>query len=1071
MKLQKKGIATLGLIFITFLAAIQYAFLRNVPNTVSSFAFVCITNGIGLVALGLTRFRKLRGIGKSTLKKGVLFALELTGFNFFLLLGSRHLDPVIISSVVSLYFVFITPLMLLLRKKVSFFSGIATVIAIIALLLMFGTDTRALFSSADVVYLIIADVFFAAYVVSVSVLGEKEDPTQLTFAQMLFSAMLALIGWVIENIVSNRSFSLPTEIEFWISALFFGIFIRALYGLIQIACQKHVSALKASLIFSSEIIITLLTNPIMCSLFHMEYTGVTVFQIFGGVLLIIATLMVDDTVMAKLGYGDLQAITYVDASGKTVNRVSVSRKIILTTLTCTLLTLLLSVGTFLSAIYFIRDSAVENSQNLGSNAAAVSTEAMMEKLNESMKSQVDDKALLAQEKLTAYSDAVYFSASYASSLYANKADYPDKEVERPLKENAGIWVMQRTLANSSLSYDDLRAESALLGNMVDVFAPIVEKNKDIATVYLGTEDGLLISYDPYSDTGDTVGEGYYEYRDSVWYEKAKNADAPIFTDTYQDSYGRGLTITCVAPFTDQNGTFAGCIAMDILMRELNASMVNDGIVDPRTAVLIDNRGNYIAGNAIEETSEDLGSIFDEGKNRFLRLAGNEILAKKNGVLCVEDRKSPVYIAFATIESTDWTICILNPVSAVIGPATAIRNNIDENTNNVVQAVVQGILQVILTGLLLSALILLVVTLVAGRISRRISDPLKTLEADVRQISGGRLANRTCVSTNDEIGSLANSFNYMTDSLQKYIADLKDATAKEERIAGELSVAADIQASMLPKNFEDYSGHKEFDLYATMDPAKEVGGDFYDFFMIDEDHIALIIADVSGKGVPAALFMVTAKTLIKDQAQNGSYSPAEIIASVNEKLCADNESGYFVTVWMAIVELSTGKGRSVNAGHEHPALRRKNGKFELVEYRHSPPVGLLDFVAYRDRAFDLKAGDSIFVYTDGIPEAADSENEPFGYDRMLAALNASPGADLKALLTGMKASVDGFVGEAPQFDDLTMLGFTYFGAGEPSGNDAPAGTGAEAENEENENKAVLPKKEQKNDSALFPTPEY
>ena len=204
MKAQKQTTATIGLILITFLAAVQYFFLRNVPDTVSTFSFVCITNVIGLLILGTVRIRKLFSLRKKSLLKGALFALELTGFNFFLLMGSRHTDAVTSASVISLYFVFITPLLLLLRRKVNFFSGIATVIAIIALLLLFNADTEKLFSSPEVVYLIIADIFFAAYVVSVSILGENEDSTCLTLSQMIFAALFAFAGWLIENAVTDR---------------------------------------------------------------------------------------------------------------------------------------------------------------------------------------------------------------------------------------------------------------------------------------------------------------------------------------------------------------------------------------------------------------------------------------------------------------------------------------------------------------------------------------------------------------------------------------------------------------------------------------------------------------------------------------------------------------------------------------------------------------------------------------------------------------------------------------------------------------------------------------------------
>ena len=349
---------------------------------------------------------------------------------------------------------------------------------------------------------------------------------------------------------------------------------------------------------------------------------------------------------------------------------------------------------------------------------------------------------------------------------------------------------------------------------------------------------------------------------------------------------------------------------------------------------------------------------------------------------------------------------------------------------------RGIMNIIQSCLLLSALILLFVTLFTGRFSRRISDPLKKLEADVRSISGGNLDNRTEVHTDDEIGSLANSFNHMTDSLQQYIADLKEVTAKEERIAGELSAATTIQASMLPRNFDEFNRRKEFDLFATMDPAKEVGGDFYDFFLVDDDHIALVMADVSGKGVPAALFMAIARTLIKNRAQMGD-TPAQILKNVNEQLCEGNEAELLVTVWLAVIDLKTGKGMAANAGHEHPALRRAGGEYELVVYRHSLAVAAMEGVRFREHDFELHPGDSLFVYTDGVPEATDTRNELFGDERMLAALNRVPDASPRELLKTVRADIDAFVGDAAQFDDITMLGFRYVGPEGTGGREANA----------------------------------
>ena len=278
---------------------------------------------------------------------------------------------------------------------------------------------------------------------------------------------------------------------------------------------------------------------------------------------------------------------------------------------------------------------------------------------------------------------------------------------------------------------------------------------------------------------------------------------------------------------------------------------------------------------------------------------------------------------------------------------------------------------------------------------------------------------------DEIGVLAQSIDRMEEQITDYMQHLTTVTAEKERISTELNVAKQIQADMLPSVFPAFPDHDDFDIFATMTPAKEVGGDFYDFFLVDDDHLAMVMADVSGKGVPAALFMVITKTLIKNRAQMGD-SPAEILYHVNNQLCDGNETEMFVTVWMAILELSTGKGVAVNAGHEHPVICRRGGRHELVIYRHSMVVAAMEDMVFREHSFELHPGDRLFVYTDGVPEATNTRNELFGTERMLEALNRDPEASPEAQLKEVRESLDAFVGDAPQFDDITMLGMCYYG---------------------------------------------
>ena len=333
------------------------------------------------------------------------------------------------------------------------------------------------------------------------------------------------------------------------------------------------------------------------------------------------------------------------------------------------------------------------------------------------------------------------------------------------------------------------------------------------------------------------------------------------------------------------------------------------------------------------------------------------------------------------------------------------------------------------NILMISVVAIVTTGLASAFSSatRITDPLNTI---TRRVASMGVRNRQfkmedVYRTGDEIEVLAESFAKQSARTALYIEQIKRVTAEKERIGAELDMASRIQVSQLPNLFPPFPDRKEFSLYASMDPAKEVGGDFYDFFMIDEDHMGFVIADVSGKGVPAALLMMVSRVLIKSGLQNGK-SPAETLASVNNQICESNDEEVFVTVWLAVLELSTGNGIAANAGHEHPVLRRAGGKYELQVYRHSLAVGVMKDVPFRQHEFHLNPGDSFFVYTDGVPEATDRKSELYGTGRMLEALNRDADAEPEQILANLTADINRFVDGAEQFDDITMLGFRYRG---------------------------------------------
>ena len=282
-----------------------------------------------------------------------------------------------------------------------------------------------------------------------------------------------------------------------------------------------------------------------------------------------------------------------------------------------------------------------------------------------------------------------------------------------------------------------------------------------------------------------------------------------------------------------------------------------------------------------------------------------------------------------------------------------------------------------------------------------------------------------ISRYTELANLSGSIDKMETDMVKYMENLTAVTAEKERISAELSLARTIQANSIPNVFPPFPEREEFDIYASMDPAREVGGDFYNFFLIDDDHLGVVIGDVSGKGVPAALFMMVTNILISDRTRMGS-TPGEILKFVNDSVCERNKAEMFVTVWLGILELSTGRLTAANAGHEYPVIRRSGEKYELYKDRHGFVVGGMEGVTYKEYELQLQPGDRVFVYTDGVPEATDTEKELFGTERMLDALNRDPNADPEALLKHVRKEVDAFVKEAEQFDDLTMLCLEYHG---------------------------------------------
>lgn len=343
--------------------------------------------------------------------------------------------------------------------------------------------------------------------------------------------------------------------------------------------------------------------------------------------------------------------------------------------------------------------------------------------------------------------------------------------------------------------------------------------------------------------------------------------------------------------------------------------------------------------------------------------------------------------------------------------------------------IQLIVFLLIVAVVLTAVNVFIVRRTIVKPINQLSDAARKYVSD-RDTSGPSEISRLQIRTGDEIQLLSESIKKMENELNDYIDNLARVSSEKERISAELNIANQIQSSVLPNTFPAFPDRAEFDIYAMMNPAKEVGGDFYDFFFVDDNHFAMVMADVSGKGVPAALFMMAAKNLLKSGALT-MPSPKAVLEHVNRQLCENNDVEMFVTVWLGIMELSTGKLLAANAGHEYPAIRRKDGSWELYKDKHGFVLAGMETSKYKEYELNFQPGDKLFLYTDGVTEATNSDNALFGTERMLAALNAAPTAAPMELLHSVRRDIDGFVKEAPQFDDITMLCFELKGNADPS----------------------------------------
>ena len=490
----------------------------------------------------------------------------------------------------------------------------------------------------------------------------------------------------------------------------------------------------------------------------------------------------------------------------------------------------------------------------------------------------------------------------------------------------------------------------------------------------------------------------YDYHTQLWYRqisaRAVMRYQTVWTSPYFEHIGTNSLLTTVgAGIFDDNGRFVGMATADWQIQSLIDHLTAIRPTPNSFVLLASPEYDYIIAKT--RTEQDLVGQSLSGLAWYDKLGISDENNAQTGRFTIDGIE---YLSFTRVLENGWVFSMQVPANEIFAAV---------ESRNTFYSLLIGIL-----SLVLLALAFLLISLFVNR-------PIKKLSLGVAELGGGDLDRKIDIHSKDEIGTLAAVFNKMTVDLKKSIEQHALERAEKERIGTELAVAATIQASMLPCIFPAFPERTEFDLYASMQPAKEVGGDFYDFFMTDADTLAIVIADVSGKGVPAALFMVIAKTLIKNNAQYGK-TPKEVFETVNDLLCENNDADMFVTAFMGFLDIPTGRFIYVNAGHEPPLIKRAGGEFEKLRVNPNLMLAGMDGMVYLQEETMLRSGDMLLLYTDGVTEAVNPDYDLFNGTRLQITVNKNSSADVVELITEIKAEIDRFANGAEQADDITML---------------------------------------------------
>ncbi len=702
-------------------------------------------------------------------------------------------------------------------------------------------------------------------------------------------------------------------------------------------------------------------------------------------------------------------------------------------------------------LYDARQESTDNGRRMGA-AAGVSMEKQVIHLAQKRLMLVaQEKAHRVDRELRTIKEDAEYIALIMERLMAHPEEYVPRQVKDPHREpvRAGeVYLYYAPTVRSPEAKAEIAAE-------VDAASGIANTLENMAGFYKNYDGSILMASEKgfmYCVDLQHSGKEYVEFtqvffdtfipKERPWYKQAIAAGRPALTGVYMGMEGFPF-IDYAAPVR-VGPEIVGVVSIGMDIKSLYLAVTERGrgeVLDSSVNFVLNDKG------AVVLSTEKTGLLAATEEHRDLRQAPEPSFVEKaksmvnghSGIVPVTLDGETYYLAYAPIPSVGWSFGTMVKASEVVAPAREAHASVTAQAEEFAAAVDaffrDNLWQM---GILLLG-ILAALAVASRKLAERFVQPILALTGGVREIAKGDLDQQLDIKTGDEIEELSDSVNHMTVELKEYMANLAKVTADKQRIATELSLAQGIQEGMLPKISPQITEGGGFELHATMEAAKSVGGDFYDFYVLDKEHLAVTMADVSGKGVPAALFMMISKTILKNNALTAAYASgaenvnwAEIMELSNRQLCENNEEMMFVTVFFGVLNTTTGEFAYVNGGHNAPLIGRAQGGTVdwqyIVEGKKAHMVGVMEESVYEEKRLTLRPGDMLYFYTDGVTEAMDPERRLYTEERLQATLDrvGTTAASVKEILAAIRGDIDAHANGAEQSDDITMLGVRFLG---------------------------------------------